>query len=184
MNFLNLTNPLGWMVTAGSFIKDKVLGLFSNNNNSSSVGAMLPLIIIAVMIAFLAFTILPNLDNIKEKLGFGDSKETLISKLATQRSNTETVLSSNKALNDSINFITNVHEIEEQEGDKLDTYTNEIAKAHEVNKIKTVKAIAAISTTVDKSSIEKQRMIDEIEITSLWSEFCELNVSSECNKVT
>lgn len=162
--------------TIVNFFKTKLLGI-ADSAKSSPMAYVVPICIVAII----GIILIPNMDNIKEKLGF-DTMRSLSVKLKQEEHNTDIAVAANKN-------VEKVHEVINNLGISEDIITkdfmNDIKVANEkteVIKEKKNTNIVKISKKPKQTLQEESYEISKVNIDSVWESYCSFNIDSECNK--
>lgn len=158
------------------FNKDKIVATASSFNISPSV------ILMVCLSAFLLFILVPNFDNISEKLGF-DTKRSLSVKLQDQRHNTDMAVDANNTLSQTIEVLVKTDEVKHEVVEELKENQSDVSKVTATRlKDKDFK-IAEIVKTPPKPNVDKVRQISEVQIDAIWASYCDGNEDLSCKKV-
>lgn len=158
------------------FAKSKLLGL-TDSAKSNPLMYVVPICIVALM----AFIIIPNMDNIKEKLGI-DTVKSLSVKLNQEEHNTDTAVVANKKLVETSGIIKTLNDkeddITEQLLDEIKIASTKVEVIKESSNAKVVKIVKDNKLTPE----QKQKQISEVNISSIWDSYCSFNKDSECKQ--
>lgn len=159
-----------------NFFKTKLLGI-ADSAKSSPMAYVVPICIVAII----GIILIPNMDNIKEKLGF-DTMRSLSVKLNQEEHNTDTAVAANKNMEQ-------VHETINNLGISEDIITKDFLKeikianeTVEIIKDKTNTKIAKINKKPKQSNEERITEISKVNIASIWESYCSFNKDSECKQ--
>lgn len=173
----------------GALFSKRVLTMLGGNN-----------IFLVLLIGLLAIIIVPNYNNIKEKLGF-QTKTTLVKDLTEEKNKVKDLTIVNKDLNDTIinnenskkNSIDTIIRVVEKDKEtdiktsdiikKKKTKIAQIKAGHEIvirnidneNIESIVKEEVELNTenAVEIEKVEQEKAISAIQIASVWEAYCE-----------
>ena len=145
------------------------------------LGNTLSIVFIGLIIALLAIIIIPNLNQISEKLGF-ETRTSLKTKLVKEQQNTQVAIDANRTLEGTISVIEKskdnaLNTIEEHH----ETVKKTEKKVHEIV-VKKNQTIAKVLSKEIKSDIPEATVVSKIQITAIWSTFCEFNEDPTCQQ--
>lgn len=145
---------------------------------SKFLGNSLAWIFIGTVALVLGIIVIPNMEQIKEKLGF-ETRTTLKVQVQEQQEVIKDLSIANTGLAEIVQQQEEIHQVENEQINKqaevVEQTTQVVNKVIE-NKVKHIKTIKA-STTVDK---DKVKQISTTQINSIWDTYCNFNTSSDC----
>jgi len=149
-----------------------------------------------ILIGLIIVLVIPNINQIKEKLGF-ETRTSLKVKLNQEISNTNAVLSNNKELNQTIDILGRTNEVISDLAIRKDIETNKVTKKVSNIISKKKKAIDE-KTKFEKDQLNSESIAEEniivdteqdirrdirtstIQIDSIWEAYCEFNDDDTC----
>lgn len=136
-----------------------------------------------VLIALLAFIIIPNIELIKERLGF-ETRATLKVKVEAQKIVIDDLTSSNDNLMETIIVTDAINDIKEESVVKQEVIVDTVKET--VKEVVTVKKkqIKKIKTNKSLSEHQQSQAISKVQIDTIWSSYCDFNTNPQCGVTT
>jgi hypothetical protein len=136
-------------------------------------------ILILIFVAVFAAILIPNADRVLGFFGY-ETRAVLKEKLNTANNNVEVASNVNKASHIAVTVLEkNVKTVEKVLTKKATEEAATLKFTTEI-KVKKDKDIEKIQTDPSKSSVEKEKQISEVQITSLWDSYCSFNPDQQC----
>lgn len=149
---------------------------------SKFLGNSMAWIFIGIFAVVLLVIVIPNLEQIKEKLGF-ETRASLKVKVEAQKEVIEDITASNTNLQTTLEAKDAIEEVNNQ---ALEEQANALEEAHrqtrdvivtKTAKIRKVKA-AHKASNIDPKVTTKE--VSRIQIQSIWATYCQYNANSAC----